>query len=102
MTEALDIIIKALLTACGTGLLTLIVFLIKWAIQLVKRDRMTLDALSHDAYFKDCKLLLNKDIITKDELENHDYLYKTYHARGLNGTGDRLHQIIMEKPIKSE
>lgn len=69
-------------------------------IQIIKRDRMTLDSLSHDAFFKDCKELLRKDELTRGDLENHDYLYKTYHARGLNGTGDRLHQLVLEKPVQ--
>ena len=100
MEQALDILIKAFITACGAGLLTLIIFVIKCFVQLIRRDKMTLDALSHNAYYKDCWILLKKDVLTKDELENHDYLYKTYHARGLNGTGDKLHETIMEKPVK--
>lgn len=96
----LDIIFKAFLTACGAGLLTLIIFFIKWIVQIIVRDRMTLDALSHNAYFKDCRELLRKDELTKDELENHEYLYKTYHARGLNGTGDKMHEMIKEKPVR--
>lgn len=100
MIEIFDILIKAFITACGAGLLTLIIFIIKYFIQLIKRDKMTLDALSHDAYYKDCRILLKKDEITEDDLENHNYLYKTYHARGLNGTGDKLHDLIMDKPVK--
>ena len=100
MIETLDILNRAFITACGAGLLTLIIFIIKYFVQLIRRDRMTLDALSHDAYYKDCWILLKKDEITKDELENHGYLYKTYHMRGLNGTGDKLHELIMEKPVK--
>ena len=100
MIEALDTLTKAFITACGAGLLTLIIFIIKYFVQMMKRDKMTLDALSHDAYYKDCWALLKKDELTKDELENHGYLYKTYRARGLNGTGDKLHQLIMEKPVK--
>lgn len=99
MVEAFDIMNKAFITACGAGLLTLIIFLIKFFVQLIKRDKMTLDALAYDAYYKDCRLLLKKDAITKDELENHNYLYKMYHARGLNGTGDKLHNLVMEKPV---
>lgn len=102
MIEVFDILIKAFITACGAGLLTLIIFIIKYFVQLIRRDKMTLDALAYDAYYKDCRLLLKKDNITKDELENHNYLYKMYHARGLNGTGDKLHDLIMEKSVKVE
>ena len=98
--EYMDILIKALFSACGAGLLTLIIFVCKWLYNIIKRDQLTLDALSHDAYYKDSKILMAKDELTKDELENHNYLYRTYHSRGLNGTGDKIHEIIMSKPVK--
>lgn len=56
-------------------------------------------ALSHDSYFRHCNLLLKKDAITQEELENHNYLYNAYHSQGLNGTGDRLHELILEKQV---
>ena len=58
-----------------------------------------LEALSHDAYFRHCRRILAKDEITEEELENHQYLYKEYHSQGLNGTGDRMHQLVLEKPV---
>ncbi len=59
-------------------------------------------ALSHDSFFKDCRRLLAKDTITEEELDNHNYLYKAYHELGLNGTGDRMHSLILEKPIETK
>lgn len=100
MEQVLGILIKAFITACGAGLLTLIIVCIKKVVNSIFIDKIALDALSHNAYYKDCWALLEKDELTKDELENHNYLYKTYHARGLNGTGDKLHDMIMEKPVK--
>lgn len=66
-------------------------------------ERLTkaVEVISHDAYFKDCRALMKKDAITEEELENHEFLYKEYHSLGLNGTGDRMHQIILEKPMKT-
>lgn len=63
--------------------------------------RKAVESLTHDAYFRHCRLLLPKDVITEEELENHQYLYSSYHSLGLNGTGDRMHQIILEKPVKT-
>ena len=62
--------------------------------------RKAIAALSHDSYFRQCRFILAKDEITEEELENHNYLYNAYHSQGLNGTGDRLHQLVLEKPVK--
>ena len=61
--------------------------------------KMVLEAVAHDAYFDDCRRLLKKDSITEEELDNHNYLYRAYHAMGLNSTGDRMHQLVLEKPV---
>ena len=100
--EFMDILIRAFISACGAGILTLIVLCIKWLVQIITRDKLTLDSLSYNAFYNDCKMLMNKDEITKDELENHEYLYKTYKARGLNGTGEKMHQLVMEKPVRMD
>ena len=61
--------------------------------------KMVLEAVAHDAYFDDCRRLLKKDTISEEELDNHNYLYRAYHAMGLNSTGDRMHQLVLEKPV---
>ena len=95
----MEIIIKAFFGACGAGILTLLVMAIKWFAKKIKSDSLAIRALAHNAYFKDAYTLLPKDKITKDELENHNFLYAAYHAQGLNSTGDRLHELILEKPV---
>ena len=59
-------------------------------------------ALSHDSYFRHCRYLLGKHEITEDELENHTYLYDAYHAQGLNGIGDTMHEQIRKMKVKPE
>lgn len=59
-----------------------------------------LKALAHNAFFRDCRRLMAKDTITEEELDNHNVLYKAYHSLGLNSTGDRMHEIILEKPVE--
>lgn len=94
-----DILIKAFLSACGAGMLTLIIMAIKWFLKKIRVDDLTIEALAHDAYYRHARYLLDCDEITEAELENHCHLYEAYHAQGLNGTGDRIHQQIMEKKV---
>lgn len=56
-------------------------------------------ALAHNAFFRDCRRLLPRNEITEEELENHNVLYKAYHSLGLNSTGDRMHELILDKPV---
>lgn len=65
----------------------------------VEVSREVMEALAHDAYFRQAKYLLPKDSVTKEELDNHKFLYRAYHSLGLNSTGDRMHELILEKPI---
>ena len=99
MAETLEITLRAFLAACGAGMLTFIVFSIKWLIKRIKVDDMTIKALAHDAYFRHCRYLMPYDEIPEEDLENHNHLYKAYHAQGLNGTGDRMHELILEKKV---
>lgn len=103
-----DTVITLLIAIFGSnGLFSVIVLLINRhyskrdkAVEDLNIMREALAALSHDAYFRHCRMVLAKDEITEEELENHQYLYKAYHSQGLNGTGDRMHQLVLEKPVK--
>lgn len=95
----METLINGLLTAIGAGVLTLIIMAIKWMVKKIKADDLTMKALAHDAYFRQARYLADKPCITEEEFENHDYLYRAYHSQGLNGTGDKLHAVIMAKPI---
>lgn len=90
----------------SNGLFSIIVLLINR--HFAKKDKqeedldtfkLVLEAVAHDAFYEDCHRLLPKDAITEEELDNHNYLYKAYHSMGLNSTGDRMHQLILEKPV---
>ena len=95
----MTIMLEAFLSACGAGLLTLIIVAIKWFFKKIKVDSMTLEALAHDAYFRHCRYLMPYDEIPEEDLENHCHLYNAYKAQGLNGTGDRMHELILEKKV---
>lgn len=90
---------EAFLSACGAGILTLIIIVIKWFVKKIRIDDLTIEALAHDAYYRHARYLMDSDEITEAELENHNHLYEAYHAQGLNGTGDRIHQQILEKKV---
>ena len=94
-----EILFRSFLGACGAGILTLLILAIKWFVKKIKADDMTIDALAHDAYFRHCRYLLKSDEISEFEYENHEFLYKAYKAQGLNGTGDKMHEMIAKKEI---
>ena len=75
MEIIIDIVVKAFFGACGAGILTLIILLIKKLWKSMTADDLTMKALAHDAYFRHARYLLAKDAITEEELENHNYLY---------------------------
>lgn len=93
------IIINSFLSAIGAGILTVIIVLIKWIVRKMRADRKTIEAIAHDAYFRQCRYLLAKDEITEEELENHNYLYQAYKAQGLNSTGDKFNELVLEKKV---
>ena len=95
----LTIIAQSFFAACGAGLLTLIIMLTKWVYHKIHCDMVTVKAVAHDSYYRCAKELLKRDKLTDEELENFSYLYNADKAQGLNGTGDRIYQQIMEKEV---
>ena len=65
----------------------------------IRADDLTIKALTHDAYYRNCHSLINKEAITEDESDNHDYMWQAYKAQKLNGTGKKLHEQIIQKPV---
>ena len=103
-----EIIVTIVVAVLGSGALTTLVSILVTR-HYAKKDkvveernnfRFVMEALAHNAYFANCEKLMDKDVLTREELDNHNYLYKAYHSLGLNSTGDRMHEIILEKPIK--
>ena len=95
----MNIILSSFLSAIGAGLLTLIILCIKWLWQKITADQLTLKALAHDSFFRMCRYVIRDGEITESELENVEYLYKGYKAQKLNGTGDRLYEVVMDLPV---
>lgn len=100
LTDAMTIILKSILSACGAALFAGICVWVKGLYKKSKVYDETLQALAHDAFYRCCRELLPHDDLSEAELENLNYLYKSYHALGLNSTGDKLYAQITAKPVR--
>ena len=56
-------------------------------------------ALLHDRIYTECYRFMELGYITRDGLRNLNYLYKTYHVMGGNGTGTELYKRACALPI---
>lgn len=102
-----EIILTLIVAIIGSsGLATVIQVLITR--HYAKKDKKTenweamrkaMEALAHDAYYRQARHLLTKEVVTEEELENHNYLYNAYHSLGLNSTGDQMHKQILQKTV---
>ena len=102
MTEATAIILNSILGAIGTAIFAGVCVWVKSLWQKSKTYDKAVKALAHDAYFRYCRYLLQEETLTQEEVENINYLYESYHALGLNSTGDKLYQQIISKPVSGE
>ena len=100
MTHATVIILNSILVACGSALFAFICALIKGVYTKSKTYDFALKALAHDAFFRYCRYLNPSKKLSEDEVENLNFLYKAYHSLGLNGTGDKLYNQIIAKPVE--
>lgn len=102
MTEATATILNSILGAIGTAIFAGVCVWVKGLWQKSKTYDKAVKALAHDAYFRYCRYLLPEETLTQEEVENINYLYESYHALGLNSTGDKLYQQIISKPVRGE
>ena len=100
MTGATLVIFNSMLVTCGSALFAGICVWVKGVYKKSKIYDSALKALAHDAFFRYCRYLHPCDELTEVEVENLNFLYKAYHSLGLNGTGDKLYNQIIAKPVK--
>lgn len=93
----LDFIKTYWLEALFTCILSLLSFLIKRLYSRFKQEIITqkllkegMLAILHDRLYQLCTVFIEKGEITVDELENLEYMYRSYHNLGGNGTGTAL------------
>lgn len=100
MTEILDTIMKAIITTFAGAFAGAVIIWIKDTVKKEKVYDKALKALAHDSFHRQCRELLRQESITEDELENLNYLYGSYKALGLNGTGEELYRRCLGRPIE--
>lgn len=59
-------------------------------------------AILHDRLFQAGRYFISQGEISLEELKNIEYLYRSYHALGGNGTGTEIWERIKELPLKKE
>ena len=59
-------------------------------------------AILHDRIYQACQHYLALGYIDASGLKNLEYLYKSYHTLGGNGTGTELYNRAKALPIKQE
>lgn len=55
-------------------------------------------AILHDKIYKQCTEFMKAGWISVDDLENLEYLWRSYHNLGGNGTGETLYKKVLNLP----
>lgn len=92
--------INSLISAAIGALISAIVVGVKGLGAKRKAEAFALNALTRDAYFRDCRYVLEKDELTPAEFENVEQLRVAYKGLGMNGTGDWLWEQVKAKHPK--
>lgn len=56
-------------------------------------------AMLHDRLYQSCRFYLRQGTIDVEGMKNIEYLYRSYHDLGGNGTGTELHTRVKALPI---
>ena len=59
-------------------------------------------AILHDRLYQLCQYYLGQGVITPNALKNVEYLYRSYHSLGGNGTGTELYTRATKLPLDLE
>ena len=100
MITLVDLILKSLITTLAGMFVGAIIVWIKSEYKKQKVYDDALKALSHDCFYRQCRYLLQQRMISKEELENLNYLYDAYRSLGMNGTGEELYRRCLKKPLQ--
>lgn len=95
----MDTILTAILSALGGGIVTLAICTFTGFFKWLKAIVLAVKAVTHDALFKQCRYIQEKEQITENELDNLEHLYNAYHGLGMNGTGETMYNRCKELPL---
>lgn len=59
-------------------------------------------AILHDRLYQGCRYYIKQGCIDVESMKNVEYLYKSYHNLGGNGTGTELYNRVKGLPIKED
>ena len=57
-------------------------------------------AILHDRIYQACQFYIAQGYVDMGGLKNIEYLYRSYHALGGNGTGTELYNRVKSLPIR--
>ena len=92
----LECLFSAALALIGTGL--------RYVVKKIKQEhdeqqklKEGVLALLHDRLYQYAEHLLDKEQLSTEDIENLEYLYKSYASLGGNGTGEMLYNACKKK-----
>lgn len=59
-------------------------------------------SLQHDRLYQLTEMYIMRGYVTLDELDNLEYIFKSYRELGGNGSGERRYQLVQKLPIMNE
>ena len=59
-------------------------------------------AILHDRLYQACRFYIQRGHVDIESMKNIEYLYKSYHDLGGNGTGTELYNRVKSLPIKED
>lgn len=103
-----DFIVKYWIDALFTGSLAVAGVLLRSMYKQIKADRTEkvlmkdgLLAILHDRLYQECNRLIAQDWCAVEDMRNLEYMYKSYHSLGGNGTGTELYERCKKLHIRT-
>ena len=59
-------------------------------------------SLQHDRLYQLTEMYIMRGYVTLDELDNLEYIFKSYRELGGNGSGERRYKLVQKLPIINE
>lgn len=103
-----DFVVKYWLEILFAGIVSAVGLVVRLLYKQVKGDRQEqllikdgLLAILHDRLYQARNQLIVQDECTVEDMRNLEYLYRSYHALGSNGTGAELYERCKKLHIKT-
>ena len=104
-----DFVIRYWLEVLFAGIVSAVGLVVRLLYKQVKGDRQEqllikdgLLAILHDRLYQECNRLIAQSWCTVEDMRNLEYMYKSYHSLGGNGTGTELYNRCKKLEIKTK